>query len=210
MSHPSGCRVLYDGETQKDEAQALFEKTKDMVNALGLSVLVERPASIYVKKGLHRSTSGVTLNKLRVPSCTIELGPMRAAEPRCRAAGLAALYNLLIWAGMLQDKPKAIDPSFVIHFDEPHRYLVYPSVTQTGIVDYSKNAGEPFEQGEELAVLRAMDGQVVEKIHAEMGGWVIGWFEGVAKYPGASVRSVLGGSSRWKGNVNGCGLAFPA
>jgi len=44
MSHPSGCRVLYDGETQKDEAQALFEKTKDMVNALGLSVLVERPA----------------------------------------------------------------------------------------------------------------------------------------------------------------------
>jgi len=64
------------------------------------------------------------------------------------------LYNLLIWAGMLQDKPKAIDPSFVIHFDEPHRYLVYPSVTQTGIVDYSKNAGEPFEQGEELAVLR--------------------------------------------------------
>lgn len=74
-----------------------------MVNALGLSVLVERPARfalfsspasihvvltylhrLYVKKGLHKSTSGATLNKLRIPSCTIELGPMRAVEPRCR------------------------------------------------------------------------------------------------------------------------------
>jgi hypothetical protein len=33
---------------------------------------------------------------------------------------------------MVQDKPVAIDPSFVLRFDEPHRYLVYPSVTKTG------------------------------------------------------------------------------
>ena len=37
-------RVLYDGEAQKEEAHKLFAKTKEMVTALGLSVLVERPA----------------------------------------------------------------------------------------------------------------------------------------------------------------------
>lgn len=183
-------RVLYDGEAQKEEAHKLFAKTKEMVTALGLSVLVERPARLYVKQGLHRSTSGATLNKLRIPSCTIELGPMRSVEPRCRAAGLAALHNLLVWAGMVQDKPEAIDQSFVLNFDEPHRYLVYPSVTKTGIVDYSKDAGDRFEKGDELAVVRTMDGQVVERIHAEMSGWLAGWFEGVAKYPGAALGMV--------------------
>lgn len=59
-----------------------------------------------------------------------------------------------------------------------------------GIVDYSKNAGERFEQGDELAVVRSMDGQVVERIHAEMSGWLVGWFEGVAKYPGATLGMV--------------------
>jgi predicted deacylase len=58
-------------------------------------------------------------------------------------------------------------------------------------VDYSKNAGDRFEKGDELAVVRTMDGQVVERIHAEMAGWLAGWFEGVAKYPGAALGMVL-------------------
>jgi predicted deacylase len=61
---------------------------------------------------------------------------------------------------------------------------------ESGIVDYSKNAGDRFEKGDELAVVRTMDGQVVERIHAEMSGWLAGWFEGVAKYPGAALGMV--------------------
>jgi hypothetical protein len=65
-----------------------------------------------------------------------------------RAAGLAALHNLLVWAGMVQDRPVPIESSFVLNFDEPHRYLVYPSVTKTGSECLPCFASLPIGAGE--------------------------------------------------------------
>ncbi len=37
-------RVLYDGEKEKEAAEKLFSRTKSMVDAMGLTVILERPA----------------------------------------------------------------------------------------------------------------------------------------------------------------------
>jgi len=189
-------RVLYndegeEGVKQKEEADKLFATTESMVHAIGLTVIRERPAKLYIKQKLHRSTSGATLNKMRIPSCTIELGPMDCVKPQCRDAGIIALENLLRWASMLDGVFEKLEGrTVVLKFTEPHRYLVYPQAPTTGVVDFLKDAGEPFEKGEEIAVIRHINGEIIKIIKAEMCGNVIGWFQGIAKYEGMPLGMV--------------------
>ena len=135
-----------------------------MVHAMGLTVLRERPPRIYIDKKLHRSTSGATLNKLRIPSCTVELGPMHSVSPHCRDSGIISLENVMRWGGMLEGEPLSpLSPrTTVLTFDGvPHRYLVYPQTPVTGVADVLKEEGQPFKKGEDLAVIRSMSGEVL-------------------------------------------------
>jgi len=178
------------GDVEWNNAELLWNRTYAMVEAMGLTILRERPAWLYVKSKLHRSTSGYTLNCLRIPSCTIELGAMNVSVPSARDAGIAVLYNVLYWSKMLDGKPKHITECQVIKFTEPHRYLVYPQTETTGIVDYQVEVGSSFKKGDLLALVRNMNGTVSSKVVAEMDGYLIAWFQGIAKYEKNSIGMV--------------------
>ena len=64
------------------------------------------------------------------------------------------------------------------------RYLVYPSANTTGIVDHHFALGQHFKKGDVLATVRSLDGAFLKTISAEMDGFIIGWFNGIAKYEG--------------------------
>eukprot|EP00128_Syssomonas_multiformis_P000188 Colp12_sorted_trinity150504_noHs@14149 len=193
-------RVLYGDEPKSDdvmglsppptnevEANELFKRTSAMVDALGLTVVCEAPAKHYVKKKLHRSTSGATLNLLRVPSCTIELGPMHSASPSNLQAGINALNNLLVHAGLTDGSLIDAMSVPVIKTQERHRYVVYPRTPVCGVVDFVKEAGEKFVKGELLAVVRSVHGERLHEITADFEGYVVGWWSGVAYYPQQSI-----------------------
>jgi len=182
-------RVLYNSENEYAKAQQLWNRTNEMVQALGLTVLRERPAWLYVKDKLHRSTSGWTLNSLRIPSCTVELGAMNVSFPSAREAGIIALWNLLVWGKMI-NSPLKPQPGIVIQFSEPHRYLVYPQANSTGIVDYQLEVGNHFKKGDVLAIIRNIDGSITSRVIADMDGYVIGWWQGIAKYDKNSLGMV--------------------
>jgi len=175
-------RVLYNGESELASAQVLWNRTIDLVENIGLTILMERPPWLYVKKKLHRSTSGWTLNALRIPSCTIELGAMHVSVPSARDAGITALWNTLVWSKMVDRPYEPITQCPVIKFQQPHRYLVYPIANSTGIVDYIVDVGNPFKKGDLLAIIRNIDGSVLSRVIAEMDGYIIAWNQGIAKY----------------------------
>jgi len=173
-----------DAAQAKGEAEKLYSTTKAMVDATGLTVLQERAPREYIKQKLHRSISGAILNKLRVPSCTIELGPMDFVKSQYRDAGIIACENVLRWASMLDEELQTPTRVKVLKFDRPHRYLNYPQAPVTGIVDILKDPGDWFEKGEEMLVIRHINGSVLHIVKAEMSGFVIGWYSGIAKYEG--------------------------
>jgi predicted deacylase len=181
-------RVLY--QEDKAEGEALFEKTQKMVDAMGLTVVIESPAKRYVRKKLHRSTSGTTLNKLRIPSCTIELGPMNAVDPYCRDAAIKSIKNLMRWAGIIDTPYQVITEVAIIKSKENYRYLSYPIAPETGIVDFNKNAGDFFGEGDVLAVIRSIDGNILTEIISEFDGFVIGWWNNIGCYKGNSLGMV--------------------
>eukprot|EP00012_Vannella_robusta_P007115 CAMPEP_0206194396 /NCGR_PEP_ID=MMETSP0166-20121206/7168_1 /ASSEMBLY_ACC=CAM_ASM_000260 /TAXON_ID=95228 /ORGANISM="Vannella robusta, Strain DIVA3 518/3/11/1/6" /LENGTH=382 /DNA_ID=CAMNT_0053611353 /DNA_START=108 /DNA_END=1256 /DNA_ORIENTATION=+ len=175
-------RLTFNNENEtKDQETPLWDRTNEFVQQLGLTVVMERPVHLYIKQKLHRSTSGTTLNKLRIPSCTIELGPMDCVPPACRSAGVSAVLNGLIHAGNITNTERfPITEVPVLRFEKPHRYLVYPLSPATGIVDFYVTCGEPFKQGETLGVIRHMNGQLQAEVKADMDGYIIAWFNGVA------------------------------
>lgn len=175
-------RLTFNKDTQSVQSEAdLWERTNKFVADIGLTVLMERPVYLYIKQKLHRSTSGTTLNKLRIPSCTVELGANNAVPPSCRSAGISSVLNGLIHSGNLTNTNLfQINEVPVLKFEKPHRYLVYPLATATGIIDFYVNAGDKFSCGDVLAVIRHMDGTIVQKVIAEMDGYLTAWYDGIA------------------------------
>lgn len=144
-----------------------------MVKAMGFTILRERPPKIYIDKKLHRSTSGATLNKMGIPSCTVELGPMDCVRPDARESAVISLENVMRWSGMLciaEEEAKlsqTLSPlspkTTVLDFNGvPHRYLVYPMAPVTGVVDFLIEEGQPFKKDDDLAIIRNMAGEVLQ------------------------------------------------
>jgi len=130
-------------------------------------------------------------NCMRIPSCTIELGPMHEVHPDCRDAALVAIHNLLVHAEMIEGHLKPISQVPVVRFPEPHRYLEYPLANGTGIVDFVTPLASRFEKGEKLAVIRKIDGTFVSNVNNELdvGGWMMAW-EGITVLPGQKLGLV--------------------
>ncbi len=173
-------RVIY--EKNEDEANKLFERVKGMVNSMGLTVIVENPSKRYVDKKLHRSTSGATLNGLKIPSCTIELGPMNSADPAFRDAGLKAVLNFMDWANMNISTFQPITEAPVIMTKRWHREINSPRAPETGILDIIKEAGDMVSKGDLIAIIRDISGVRIADVKAEEDGFIVGWWNGIAKY----------------------------
>mmetsp|Transcript_24131 Transcript_24131/g.33839 ORF Transcript_24131/g.33839 Transcript_24131/m.33839 type:complete len:389 (-) Transcript_24131:78-1244(-) len=181
-------RVIYDKKHRTfEDAKKLFDTTLEMVRTMGLSVVVESDAKTYTKLELHRSTSGATLNHLHIPSCTIEVGPI---EPHGRDAGGKCLNNLLKWAAMLPGKVEEVTEVKVFQPEELHRWLAYPFVSQTGICDFVLWPGDRFVPGDLMAIIRDINGQVLEHIYADLEGYVIGWDDHITRYEGDTLGLV--------------------
>ena len=80
-------------------------------------------------RSILNNFAGYTLSAMKIPSCTIELGPNSDVLPQYKDAGVDALYNLLIFTNMLQqegneNKPpqyRKITKVPVVHTDVPYR-----------------------------------------------------------------------------------------
>ena len=59
----------------------------------------------------------------------------------------------------------------------------------TGIVDFVLTAGDPFEVGDLMAVVRNMAGEKLAEVRAEYSGFVVGWSGGIAFEEGDSIGS---------------------
>jgi len=101
-----------------------------------------------------------------------------------------ALKNVMKWANMIPGANEAITTVPVARVEEPHRFISYPFVPATGIIDYKKFPGDFFKKGDLLVVVRSLSGVVLGQVEAEMDGFVVVWSEGVAKYKGESLGFV--------------------
>lgn len=185
-------RVLYAGERDRPRAVVLGGRLEALAGALGLSVVREAPAEKYVGQSLHRSVSGAFVNVLGIPALTVELGLTGAVDPTAVEAGVTAVRNALRHLGMLPGEPEPVVTHPVVTLPYPVRRDDIARAPRAGLLAPALEPGAPFAAGQPLAGLVDLWGESLpgSEIAAPADGWLIGWYDGLAKYAGQPVAAL--------------------
>lgn len=183
-------RVLYRRPDQIPAARDLAARLTTLCAWTGLPVVHEVPADRYIEARLHRSVSGAALLQARVPAITIELGLSGAVDPVARAAGLAAVANVLRGAGMLPGAPQPIAAIPAPKLDFPVMRDLVPRARTSGLVRYHVEPGDTVRAGDRLATLTDLHGRTLAHggdVRAETDGWILALPHGAICYEGEAV-----------------------
>ncbi|MHA1124254.1 MAG: succinylglutamate desuccinylase/aspartoacylase family protein [Candidatus Heimdallarchaeota archaeon] len=182
-------RVLYNeekGEEELEKAKKLYSETEEMVKAFGFTVVRESTPNIYIRKKLHRSTSGAALNYLRIPSFTVELGMYLDVEPEVVIAATKGVNNALRWAGLISGKVKKITEVTVVAANEAVRHVGHPRTKKSAIIELKVKKGDFVKKGDVVALARDIFGRPIPdqyEIISELDGFVFMINEGIIRYP---------------------------
>jgi predicted deacylase len=173
------------------EAQALHERTGDLLDAFGFTIINEFVADDYVKKGLHRSVSGSALNAAGIPAFTVELGSWMHVDANVAEACAAGLRNVMRRVGMLGGEREPIEGIPVIRPGYDVRRHMTPHMPEAGIVHHLVRPGEMVGEGQPLVRITDIFGQPVGEddglLRSEHEGFVMGWQHGVVRYRGEAI-----------------------
>ncbi|MFW9916808.1 MAG: succinylglutamate desuccinylase/aspartoacylase family protein [Candidatus Thorarchaeota archaeon] len=178
-------RIFYE-DSSKKEAEELLKKLKAMVEAFGIITATEFPGKKYLKKKLHRSVSGSTLNSLRIPAFTAELGENSVVIPNVVKGAIKGARNVLRWAGMLEGPMEEITEFPVPKPSERLRRASYPRAKQAGIVRFLVNPGDHVTKGQSFAKLTDILGRPIRDgdIQTDYDGYIIALRSQMTVYPG--------------------------
>jgi predicted deacylase len=178
-------RIFYADGSKKD-AEELLEKLKAMVEAFGIITCTEFPGKKYLKKKLHRSVSGSTLNSLRIPAFTAELGENSVVIPNVVKGSIKGTRNVLRWAGMLEGPMEEITEFPIPQPSERLRRASYPRAKQAGIVRFLVNPGDHVTKSQPFAKLTDILGRPLGDgvIRTDYDGYIIALRSQMTVYPG--------------------------
>lgn len=183
--------VFFREPRDRASAVKLQEAVGAMLDTMGLTVVNEYASKRYVEMDLHRSVSGATLNRARIPAVTVEIGGYRQVNHANVNAAVAGIRNIMRWAGMLPGKPEPIVDAPVIKPAYAVRRATHPRVPAACIVHRLVTPGNPVTPGEPVARMVDMHGRPVGTddglLRSEHEGFVLGTFAGIAFYPNEAV-----------------------
>ncbi|MFQ5980557.1 MAG: succinylglutamate desuccinylase/aspartoacylase family protein [Candidatus Heimdallarchaeota archaeon] len=144
-------RVFFKDEAEKADAERLSGQQREMVEAFGVMITADFPAKKYLKLKYYRTLSGATLNTLRIPAFTVELGANTVIFPNIVSGSVKATRNVLKWAGMLPGAKEEITEFEVPKPPERLQRIDHPRAKQAGIIKFLVDPGEQVNQGQPIA-----------------------------------------------------------
>jgi uncharacterized protein len=157
--------------TLKGEArQALEAASLAAATATGLTVVHEYPDDRYLRFRLDRSLSGAAVNRLRVPTVTVEAGPRLVLDAEAVEVTVRAVLGMLTHLGMLASP--AVPHSHRME-GGPWRRENGPRASTTGILMPRARAGALLNRGDVVAEVRGFSGALLEEVRADSRGFVL-------------------------------------
>ncbi|MBN1565054.1 MAG: succinylglutamate desuccinylase/aspartoacylase family protein [Anaerolineae bacterium] len=186
--------IFYREARDKAVARKLQNKVGTMLDAFGLTVINEYASEKYLEMHLHRSVSGATLNRARIPAVTVEIGGQRAVTPSHVQAVMTGIRNVMRWAGMLSGPREPMPDVPIVDLGYPVRRTTHPRVPTACLVHYLVQPGDIVKQGDPVARMVDIYGRPIGAddglLRVEYDGFVIGLFPGIACYPNDAIMGL--------------------
>lgn len=147
---------------------------RNLGEATGLTVLHEYPDDRYSRYRLDRSLTGAALNRMQVPTVTVEAGPRLYLREDAVQAATDAVVGLLHALDMVGEAPPP-HPSRVE--GGPWRRDSGPRASSTGVLVPRVRPGALLRRGDPVAEIRALSGTLLEVLPAEARGFVVSFAE---------------------------------
>jgi predicted deacylase len=174
--------VLLGSEARRQMRETLIERAR----SLGCVVLMEYEERDYQRYGLQHSLAGSLVNFASIPAVTLEVGARGLVDMDAIHVADKGLRGLLSAYGMLKSPEAAGLASTGLWLRS-----ATPPVRNAGMFIPLIGPGMAFEEGEALAYIRQLDGQVVETISATSAGIVVAWRD-IAWVKAGAVVGTLG------------------
>ena len=155
-----------------------------MVEAFGALYAADFPAKKYINLKYHRSVSGATLNTLRIPAFTIELGANNVLYPEIVTGSVKGTRNVLKWAGMLDGPYERITEFPTPKPEKRLRRIEHPRTKQSGIIRFLVGPGDKVTKGQPIARLTDLLGRPLGDgfIRTDYDGYMIALYSEITKY----------------------------
>lgn len=172
--------VLLGASEQKPMLDTLVQCARSM----GCTVLLEYEARDYQRYGLQHSLAGSLVNFAGIPALTFEAGARGLVDAAAVEVADRAVRSLLGRLGILPTG------SETAHQEGLWVRSTTKPVRNSGMFVPLVGPGERFQAGAQLAQIRQLDGEVIEKIIAGVDGIVIAWRDIAWVKPGAVVGTL--------------------
>ncbi len=136
----------------------------------GLTVLYNYDRDLYERMGLERSLSGTSVRN-GIPALTLELPGFAGIDPIGAKAGFIALKNMLIEIGMFEGSKE--DINFVPVIKERGLKRIRVRSREAGLLQYEKWLGSRVREGDTIAKVRNLFGEIIEEVVAPQDGYVL-------------------------------------
>ncbi len=145
-------------------------RARALAEASGLTVLQEYPEDRYSRYRLDRSLTGAALNRLHVPTVTVEAGPRLYLATEAVQTVTDAVLGMLHAMEMVPD-PAPVHATRVE--GGPWRRDSGPRASVTGVLVPRSAPGKMLVRGAIVAEVRSLAGALLEEIRAEADGFVV-------------------------------------
>lgn len=159
--------------------RSLEERCLRLADASGLQVVREYPKEEYLRFALDRSLAGALVNSASVAAVTLEIGPRRWISPEAVRQAQRAALGMLGAMGMVGAEPAEPQPRLT--------RVQGPRPANGGVFAPLVRSGEEVRNGQVLAEIRSLAGEVVERLVAGRDGLVLALAERAWATPGASL-----------------------
>ena len=149
---------------------AVETAARSIAEASGLTVLHEYPEDRYARYRLDRSLTGAVLNRLHIPTVTVECGPRLYLDDDSVVTITHAVLGML---GALQMIDGKSQPHASRVEGGPWRRDSGPRASASGVLVPRVRPGQLLARGDVVAEVRSLSGALIEELAAEAPGFVV-------------------------------------
>jgi len=147
---------------------ALWERSRTLARVFGITTIEMIPTHER-----HRTGTFTDLVQDRGKPCLVlELIAWRRFDPVSIETGVRGTLNVMRHLGMLDGD---VEPQERIPVLKGRLSRVELTANRGGLVHTLKDAGEVIREGEPIALVRDLWGDVVEEVRAPRNGWILAW-----------------------------------